>query len=668
MRYLILLLILISVVFSFAIDWVVIGGDPNNPEPFEEEMYDPPYDPYLIELNHNNNGHKIVCDAQNRAHIVWVKHDPRVNELNAQIRYCIVSNSTTNPEFEIDTVHEGRYMFNPVIDYGEVNGQEYVFIAWEGTADINEPSNIYFKWSYDGTWSSVYRISPTQYYQGAPCIDVPEQQLGPYIKVNIAWEDFRHGDVINNGEIYYKTVHIQGTSLSSIGVEQRVSNDDANSIKPEVKEDGSGNIHFVYTDTRRKSEDSKGYSRNFRPVYRRKDSQQGWTDEEIIEFGEPHAYRNFLYPNLVFFPTTTGEYDGFLIVSYNAWYVYGFCDGWIQEYDGELGCWGDGKHRGFNRPEEDEAEDKHKIMSPNIEYNYVEDIVYITGDTIYGCKKDDDGNIIKTWPSGVFFNCFDPDDFPDIPDWEISEEYIGPTYHEFSEQVKTNSAYSDFTIDDNGWLHVVWNEITYYVENETYSLGVYYCKGNPIGGKISQDEMSSLNKDKEDSLADDSGEYLTELNEKELVLVKPTDSVSDYDPVKELPQTHSRYLQSDDSSLTGSISSPSGVNKLSDVDDVKLTDISSSESLYISSDKSLEKSISVYPNPCDDRVSVSLSENTSNEMKVSLYDLTGRLISEVETDDGGVVSFHTSELSDGIYFIKIDDDENQEVRKVVVCH
>lgn len=74
--------------------------------------------------------------------------------------------------------------------------------------------------------------------------------------------------------------------------------------------------------------------------------------------------------------------------------------------------------------------------------------------------------------------------------------------------------------------------------------------------------------------------------------------------------------------------------------------------------------LSVYPNPASDYFIIS-PENKSNDFDIELFDMTGKCMKSLKNRSGDV-QVDVSDLSDGIYFVKIMQNGALSVRKIVV--
>ncbi|REE25152.1 putative secreted protein (Por secretion system target) [Winogradskyella pacifica] len=79
-------------------------------------------------------------------------------------------------------------------------------------------------------------------------------------------------------------------------------------------------------------------------------------------------------------------------------------------------------------------------------------------------------------------------------------------------------------------------------------------------------------------------------------------------------------------------------------------------------DRNILNAIKVYPNPTDGQVSIMLP--STNEVKITVYDLNGRLLlSKVNTSDNFIINLEQYEA--GVYVLKIKIDENETIKRIV---
>jgi hypothetical protein len=81
--------------------------------------------------------------------------------------------------------------------------------------------------------------------------------------------------------------------------------------------------------------------------------------------------------------------------------------------------------------------------------------------------------------------------------------------------------------------------------------------------------------------------------------------------------------------------------------------------------------IIISPNPSNGIVNIGYSINKSSKINVSLFDVTGKMIVELEDRDvlelgKHEIQFNTSKLSPGLYFIRFDNEFSTETKKLII--
>lgn len=83
-------------------------------------------------------------------------------------------------------------------------------------------------------------------------------------------------------------------------------------------------------------------------------------------------------------------------------------------------------------------------------------------------------------------------------------------------------------------------------------------------------------------------------------------------------------------------------------------------------------SVSLYPNPVNESVSVFLNLNKDARINVVMLDITGKQVTEVSTHTFNAgshnLTLRTSTLENGIYFVKLSSETSGSVTKIVVMH
>ncbi|MBK6347295.1 MAG: T9SS type A sorting domain-containing protein [Bacteroidales bacterium] len=79
----------------------------------------------------------------------------------------------------------------------------------------------------------------------------------------------------------------------------------------------------------------------------------------------------------------------------------------------------------------------------------------------------------------------------------------------------------------------------------------------------------------------------------------------------------------------------------------------------------------IYPVPANDRISIQFGDNVKGTIRLTLTDVTGRVIYSTEYSDvrqGQVYSVNTSEFNEGIYLLNVISADSRNTRKIVVRH
>jgi len=84
-----------------------------------------------------------------------------------------------------------------------------------------------------------------------------------------------------------------------------------------------------------------------------------------------------------------------------------------------------------------------------------------------------------------------------------------------------------------------------------------------------------------------------------------------------------------------------------------------------------EPAISVYPNPANESFRVNITSGSNGNGNISIYDLSGKLVSEQScTLNEGVnfITLNTISLQDGLYMVSITAEGKQSMHKLTVIH
>lgn len=79
---------------------------------------------------------------------------------------------------------------------------------------------------------------------------------------------------------------------------------------------------------------------------------------------------------------------------------------------------------------------------------------------------------------------------------------------------------------------------------------------------------------------------------------------------------------------------------------------------------------SVFPNPAHETINCKIYSNTNNPVRLSLYDVSGRLVKSntitIILNEPGSCSIDCTDLSSGIYILLADDGKNKDTMRVVI--
>jgi len=83
-----------------------------------------------------------------------------------------------------------------------------------------------------------------------------------------------------------------------------------------------------------------------------------------------------------------------------------------------------------------------------------------------------------------------------------------------------------------------------------------------------------------------------------------------------------------------------------------------------------EDIISNFPNPAKNSTTIHYSLKQNSPVNVSIYNIKGQLISTIVNEDKSKgeysISYNTKDLSSGVYFYKLQTEENSEIKKMIV--
>ena len=89
---------------------------------------------------------------------------------------------------------------------------------------------------------------------------------------------------------------------------------------------------------------------------------------------------------------------------------------------------------------------------------------------------------------------------------------------------------------------------------------------------------------------------------------------------------------------------------------------------FSTSDEELKNEIKLFPNPANDFVNINFGDLNLSEAQISISDMQGRQIKTIDKEDISTdqIRVNTSDLSQGIYFVRINSGQFQHTAKLIV--
>ncbi|MBT4967969.1 MAG: T9SS type A sorting domain-containing protein, partial [Bacteroidetes bacterium] len=83
----------------------------------------------------------------------------------------------------------------------------------------------------------------------------------------------------------------------------------------------------------------------------------------------------------------------------------------------------------------------------------------------------------------------------------------------------------------------------------------------------------------------------------------------------------------------------------------------------------IEQTVSLFPNPCDDYLTVRIEDGQSAACSYHLFDLMGKKVNCSIVQKGiSEITFNTSKLASGSYFLLLEQQGRSFYQKVLVVH
>ena len=86
---------------------------------------------------------------------------------------------------------------------------------------------------------------------------------------------------------------------------------------------------------------------------------------------------------------------------------------------------------------------------------------------------------------------------------------------------------------------------------------------------------------------------------------------------------------------------------------------------HVSIDEIESEDISIYPNPADNKINIELHDEQIESAQIEIIDTIGRSIYINNTSSNNEISIDVSNLSKGIYFIKLNTEDRQYIQKFI---
>jgi hypothetical protein len=83
-------------------------------------------------------------------------------------------------------------------------------------------------------------------------------------------------------------------------------------------------------------------------------------------------------------------------------------------------------------------------------------------------------------------------------------------------------------------------------------------------------------------------------------------------------------------------------------------------------DKAKDVDFSIYPNPTNGVLNINIANVTGTLNKIELMDVSGKLVTEIPFTSQKLVSYNTSHLSKGTYFVRIQAGNNSSTQQITI--
>lgn len=90
---------------------------------------------------------------------------------------------------------------------------------------------------------------------------------------------------------------------------------------------------------------------------------------------------------------------------------------------------------------------------------------------------------------------------------------------------------------------------------------------------------------------------------------------------------------------------------------------------FVSENEMFSQSISLYPQPANESVVLSLKNHYENELKIEIINVDGKMVRDINLEvRRNKIEIKTGDLADGVYFLRIENSTNQTaIKKLVIA-
>lgn len=76
--------------------------------------------------------------------------------------------------------------------------------------------------------------------------------------------------------------------------------------------------------------------------------------------------------------------------------------------------------------------------------------------------------------------------------------------------------------------------------------------------------------------------------------------------------------------------------------------------------------VAVFPNPNNGQFNLSVKSNFGKNLNIVITNMSGAVVKQINTENNGMISINSGNLSDGVYMVRVSSGENTAVRKITI--